>query len=87
MKMARISITVHTNREAVYTEAQYNEVRELLASWARGYVENVIKAEPNIETHPPDVSLDNFINDLELPTGPIADALSKDNTTVKITVK
>lgn len=87
MKMTRISITVHTNREAVYTEAQYREVKELLAAWANHYVKNVIEAEPNIETHPPAESLDNFINDLEIPSGPLADALSKDNTTIKITVK
>ena len=87
MKMVRISIEVHTTREAIYTDEQHKELRELLTSWANHYIKNVINAEPNIETHPPDVSLDNWINDLELPSGPVGDALSKENTTIKIKIK
>lgn len=88
MKMARITITVHTAKDATWTEDQYNELHSVIQDWAKCYVRNVLQADDELPTVTnPEVTLDNFVNDIELPSGPVADALSKENTTITITVK
>lgn len=78
MKMVKITITVRTEKDAVWTDEQYNEAKLLLQNWAAQYVEHVLPS--------PDDSLDDYVNDLEMSRGPVADALSKEKTTVEVKI-
>lgn len=86
MKMAKITITVHTERDATWTQEQYDELKSFITAWARSYVKNVLSDE-NMSGTNPNNSLDDFINDMELPSGTFHDALDKENTRITIKVK